>query len=106
MRTTSPWARRRSTPANMGAVHQVTAVHIPQVVPQQRDSQRVAVNLPTLERHELRRGDALVAPGHFPVSYRLDVKLEPLDRGDESRGVYGLRPTPYACAPKPSPEPD
>lgn len=37
--------------------------------------QRVAVNLPTLERNEVRRGDALVAPGHYPVSYRLDVKL-------------------------------
>jgi selenocysteine-specific elongation factor len=37
--------------------------------------QRVAVNLPTLERHELRRGDALVAPGHYPVSYRLDAKI-------------------------------
>jgi len=40
--------------------------------------QRVAVNLPTLERSDLRRGDALVTPGHFPVSYRLDAKLEML----------------------------
>jgi selenocysteine-specific elongation factor len=37
--------------------------------------QRVAVNLPTLERDEVRRGDALVAPGHYPVSYRLDARL-------------------------------
>src|SRR5262249_34050484 len=35
-------------------------------------------NLPTLERHELRRGDALVAPGHYPVSYRLDARLDVL----------------------------
>ena len=38
--------------------------------------QRVAVNLPAIERGELRRGDALVEPGHYPVSYRLDVALE------------------------------
>jgi selenocysteine-specific elongation factor len=37
--------------------------------------QRVAVNLPTLERHRLARGDVLVEPGHYPVSYRLDVRL-------------------------------
>jgi selenocysteine-specific elongation factor len=40
--------------------------------------QRVAVNLPAIERGELRRGDALVAPGHYPVSYRLDVVLNEL----------------------------
>jgi selenocysteine-specific elongation factor len=40
--------------------------------------QRVALSLPGLERHEVRRGDALVAPGGFPVSYRLDVTLEEL----------------------------
>ena len=41
--------------------------------------QRVAVALPGIERHELRRGDALVAPGFFPLSYRLDVALEELE---------------------------
>jgi selenocysteine-specific elongation factor len=41
--------------------------------------QRVAVNLPTLERRELARGDVLVAPGHFPVSYRLDIRLDELE---------------------------
>ncbi len=40
--------------------------------------QRVAVALPGIERHELRRGDALVAPGAYPASYRLDVALEEL----------------------------
>ena len=40
--------------------------------------QRVAVALPGVERHELRRGDALVTPGAFPVSFRLDVVLEEL----------------------------
>jgi selenocysteine-specific elongation factor len=40
--------------------------------------QRVAVNLPTVERRELARGDALVEPGHYPLSYRLDIALEEL----------------------------
>ena len=40
--------------------------------------QRVAVALPGVERTELRRGDALVAPGAYPSSYRLDIALEPL----------------------------
>jgi len=37
--------------------------------------QRVAVNLPQVERRELARGDVLVEPGHFRSSYRLDVRL-------------------------------
>jgi selenocysteine-specific elongation factor len=41
--------------------------------------QRVAVNLPTLDRHSLARGDVLVAPGYYPVSYRLDIRLSELD---------------------------
>ena len=40
--------------------------------------QRVAVALPGVERRELRRGDALVTPGAYPTSYRLDVVLEAL----------------------------
>jgi selenocysteine-specific elongation factor len=40
--------------------------------------QRVAVALPGVERRELRRGDALTAPGAFPSSYRLDVVLDQL----------------------------
>jgi selenocysteine-specific elongation factor len=40
--------------------------------------QRVAVNLPGLERADVRRGDALVAPGAFPRTYRLEVTLEEL----------------------------
>ncbi len=40
--------------------------------------QRVALSLPGVERRELRRGDALVAPGAYPVSYRLDVALDEL----------------------------
>jgi selenocysteine-specific elongation factor len=41
--------------------------------------QRVAVNVPGVERSEVRRGDALVAPGAFPRSYRLEVSLEELE---------------------------
>jgi selenocysteine-specific elongation factor len=40
--------------------------------------QRVAVNLPQLERRELARGDALVTPGRYRASYRLDVRLTEL----------------------------
>jgi len=40
--------------------------------------QRVAVSLPGVERSELRRGDALVAPGAYRPSYRLDVALDEL----------------------------
>jgi selenocysteine-specific elongation factor len=40
--------------------------------------QRVAVALPGIERSQLRRGDALVSPGAFRPSYRLDVALDPI----------------------------
>ena len=46
--------------------------------------QRVAVALPGTERTDLARGDALVEPGMYPLSYRLDVvlnELEPLQDG-------------------------
>ena len=38
--------------------------------------QRVAVSLPGVERRDVVRGEALVAPGGYPTSYRLDVVLE------------------------------
>ena len=41
--------------------------------------QRVALALPGVERRELRRGDAIVAPGRFRPSYRLDVALDELE---------------------------
>jgi selenocysteine-specific elongation factor len=40
--------------------------------------QRVAVSLPGIERSDLRRGDALVAPRAYVSSYRLDVALDEL----------------------------
>jgi selenocysteine-specific elongation factor len=50
--------------------------------------QRVAVALPGIERHELRRGDALVSPGAFRTSYRLDVALDELDEIPEHVHVH------------------
>jgi selenocysteine-specific elongation factor len=44
-------------------------------VEQAEAGQRVAVGLPGVERSALSRGQALVVPGSFPVSYRLDVCL-------------------------------
>jgi selenocysteine-specific elongation factor len=40
--------------------------------------QRVAVALPGVERKDLARGDALIEPNAYDVSYRLDVELEEL----------------------------
>jgi selenocysteine-specific elongation factor len=41
--------------------------------------QRVAVSLPGVERRDVRRGDVLVAPKAYAVSYRLDVTLDELE---------------------------
>src|SRR5689334_17137437 len=49
--------------------------------------QRVAVALPGIERTAVRRGDALVAPGAFPSSYRLDVVLEELEPVEDGARV-------------------
>ncbi len=49
--------------------------------------QRVAASLPGVERRDLRRGDVLVAPGAFPLSYRLDVLLEELDEIEDGARV-------------------
>ena len=40
--------------------------------------QRVAVSLPGVERSDVGRGDALIAPGRYRPSYRLDVVLDRL----------------------------
>jgi len=41
--------------------------------------QRVAVSLPGVERAEVIRGDVLLEPGAYPVSFRLDVALDELE---------------------------
>ena len=38
--------------------------------------QRVAVSLPGIDRRDVARGEALIEPGGYPTSYRLDVALE------------------------------
>jgi selenocysteine-specific elongation factor len=46
-----------------------------QTVPVAVAGQRTAVNLQGLDRTEIQRGDVLVTPGRFPVTYMLDVTL-------------------------------
>src|SRR5581483_2582024 len=41
--------------------------------------QRVAVNLPQVERRELGRGDVLVTPGRYRNSFRLDIRLTEIE---------------------------
>ena len=61
--------------------------------------QRVAVNLPSLQRGDLTRGDTLVAPNAFPVSYRLDVRLEELEQVPAAVTVHiGTKATPARLA--------
>ena len=48
----------------------------------------MAVALPGIERGELRRGDALIEPGAYPRSYRLDVTLDLLDDLPEGGRVH------------------
>ena len=60
-----------------GKIVRVRSVQVHDAPVEQAEAgQRVAVNLPTVERRDLTRGDVLVEPGHYPVSYRLDVLLE------------------------------
>ncbi|HZO34323.1 MAG TPA: selenocysteine-specific translation elongation factor, partial [Gaiellaceae bacterium] len=62
-----------------GRVARVRTVHVHDAqVERAAAGQRVAVNLPSLRRGEIARGDALVEPGAFPVSYRLDVRVDEL----------------------------
>jgi selenocysteine-specific elongation factor len=58
--------------------------------------QRVAVALPGVDRSRLRRGDALVEPGSYPSSYRLDVvltELEPIADGTRVTVHHGTSHT-------------
>jgi selenocysteine-specific elongation factor len=67
----------RAEPAGLDVRVRSVQVH-DQPVRRAGAGQRVAVALPGIERRQLRRGDALVRPGAFRPSYRLDVALEPL----------------------------
>jgi selenocysteine-specific elongation factor len=62
-----------------GRIARVRTVHVHDAqVDEAAAGQRVAVNLPTLRRGDLARGDELLEPGAFPVSYRLDVHVDEL----------------------------
>jgi selenocysteine-specific elongation factor len=67
----------RVEPGGLGVRVRSVQVH-DRAVARAEAGQRVAVNLPGVERAQLRRGQALVAPGAYPVTYRLDVALEEL----------------------------
>jgi selenocysteine-specific elongation factor len=75
----------RAEPA--GAEVRVRSVQVHDEPVERADAgQRVALSLPGIERTSLRRGDALVEPGTYPVSYRVDVQLEELEPiGDHAR---------------------
>jgi selenocysteine-specific elongation factor len=73
----------RAEPAGLDVRVRSVQVH-DRPVERAEAGQRVAAALPGVERAELARGDALVQPGAYPVSYRLDVvldELEPLPDG-------------------------
>ena len=67
----------RAEPAGLDVRVRSVQVH-DRPVERAEAGQRVAVALPGVERGDLRRGDVLVEPGAYPVSYRLDVVLESL----------------------------
>ena len=60
--------------------------------------QRVAVSLPGVERDEVSRGEALVAPGGYPTSYRLDLALEELSPIEDGARVQVHLGTMYSAA--------
>jgi selenocysteine-specific elongation factor len=68
----------RAEPAGIDVRVRSVQVH-DQPVEDAAAGQRVALGLPGIERSSLRRGDVLVDPGAYPVSYRLDVELEELE---------------------------
>ena len=65
----------RVEPAGLGVRVRSVQVH-DEAVERAEAGQRVAVNLVGVQRERLRRGQALVAPTSYPVTYRLDVLLE------------------------------
>jgi selenocysteine-specific elongation factor len=67
----------RAEPAGLDVRVRSVQVH-DRPVERAEAGQRVALALPGVDRGALRRGDALIAPRSYPVSYRLDVALEPL----------------------------
>jgi selenocysteine-specific elongation factor len=60
--------------------------------------QRVAVSLPGVERREVERGEALVEPGEYATSYRLDVALDELAPVEDGARVHVHAGTAHALA--------
>jgi selenocysteine-specific elongation factor len=75
--TISPGDTLRAEPAGLSLRVRSVQVH-DRAVDVAEAGQRVAVNVPGVDRNLLRRGDALVAPGAYTPSYRVDVELEEL----------------------------
>ena len=81
--------RVRSVQVHEAPVEQATA------------GERVALGVPGVDRSDVHRGDALVTPGAFPVSYRLDVELEelvPIDGGARVSVHHGTSRIPARVA--------
>jgi selenocysteine-specific elongation factor len=74
----SPGDELRAEPAGLRTRARSVQVH-DRPVERAEAGQRVAVNVPGVSRSQLRRGEALVEPGAYPVSWRLDVVLEELE---------------------------
>ena len=88
----------RAEPAGLDVRVRSVQVH-DRPVERAEAGQRVAVALPGVERTQLRRGDALVEPGAYPLSYRLDVALAPL--AEIADGVAPPRPPRHRRARRP-----
>jgi selenocysteine-specific elongation factor len=68
----------RAEPAGLDVRVRSVQVH-DRPVERAEAGQRVAVALPGVERGDLQRGDTLLEPGAYPLSYRLEITLEPLE---------------------------
>jgi selenocysteine-specific elongation factor len=68
----------RAEPAGIDIRVRSVQVH-DQPVDRAEAGQRVALALPGVDRSALRRGEALVEGGAYPLSYRLDVELDELE---------------------------
>jgi selenocysteine-specific elongation factor len=68
----------RAEPAGLDVRVRSVQVH-DKPVERAEAGQRVALALPGVDRQSLVRGDVLVEPGAYPLSYRLDVALEEIE---------------------------
>src|SRR5581483_738528 len=90
----------RVEPAGLDARVRSVQVH-DRAVDRAEAGQRVAVALPGIERDRLSRGDALVAPGAYPVTYRLDIALQELAEVPAAVTVHlGTADVPARVAPR------